>query len=359
MFGIYCHIPYCASKCRYCSFYSKGGSGDVPQGYVDALIREIWRFEPCGSVSLRPDTLYFGGGTPSLLTPAQVCEIIDAAGCEQTAEITLEANPDTVTYEKLCAYKNAGVNRLSFGVQTANDDSLKRIGRSHDAKTARAALEAAQKAGFDNISGDVMLALPYYTSAELDATLDLLSICTHISAYILKIEPNSIFGKKPPDGLPSDDEAADFYLEAVDKLAARGYAQYEISNFAQKRRESRHNLIYWNVHDYLGIGAAAHSCMGGKRFSTPENAARFIEKPVEYVQQGVADAADYIMLKLRLTSGLSLPALKQKYGVSFTARQFTFIEQLVKNEMATFDGETLALTPRGLIVQNSVLMELL
>ena len=198
MFGIYCHIPYCASKCKYCSFYSKGGSGTVPQEYIEALVREIRRFSACGSSTLYPDTLYFGGGTPSLLTPSQVCRIIDAAGCSQTAEITLEANPDTVDYETLCAYKSAGVNRISFGVQTANDDSLKRIGRSHDTKTARAALNNAQKAGFDNISGDVMLALPYYTSAELDSTLGLLSsVCTHISAYILKIEPNSIFGKRP------------------------------------------------------------------------------------------------------------------------------------------------------------------
>ena len=234
MFGLYIHIPYCRSKCRYCDFYSTPCPDGVPEAYIDALCREMDRFSPCGSTPLRPDTLYFGGGTPSLLTPAQAARLIRAAGPAPGAEITLEANPETVTPERLAAFRRAGVNRLSLGIQTARDDSLARLGRRHTAAQSRRALGMAVQAGFTDISGDLMLALPAYTMAELDETIALLaeSGCTHISGYLLKIEPNTVFGKRPPEALPGDDAAADFYLAAVEKLAALGYAQYEISNFA-------------------------------------------------------------------------------------------------------------------------------
>lgn len=266
MFGLYIHIPYCRSKCRYCDFYSTPCPDGVPEAYIDALCREMDRFSPCGSTPLRPDTLYFGGGTPSLLTPAQAARLIRAAGPAPGAEITLEANPETVTPERLAAFRRAGVNRLSLGIQTARDDSLARLGRRHTAAQSRRALGMAVQAGFTDISGDLMLALPAYTMAELDETIALLaeSGCTHISGYLLKIEPNTVFGKRPPEALPDDDAAADFYLAAVEKLAALGYAQYEISNFARPSFESRHNRIYWDCGDYLGLGPAAHSCMGGQ-----------------------------------------------------------------------------------------------
>lgn len=360
MFGLYLHIPYCRSKCRYCDFYSAAG-GDIPDAYLDALCREIDRFSPCGSTPLRPDTLYFGGGTPSLLRPAQVARLISAAGPVPGAEITLEANPETVTPELLAAYRRAGVNRLSLGVQTARDDSLARLGRRHTAAQCRRALEWAAQAGFENISGDLMLALPGYTLAELDETLALLDEggCTHISSYLLKIEPNTVFGKRPPDGLPDDDAAADFYLAAVDRLAARGFVQYEISNFARPGFESRHNLIYWECQDYLGLGPAAHSCMGRKRFSTPPRTADFLARPAVYEPQGECTAEDYIMLQLRLAHGLSLSALRAQWGVTFSAQKMHLIQALVQNGMAAFDGETLRLTPRGMLVQNSILCELL
>ena len=288
MFGLYIHIPYCRSKCRYCDFYSTPCPDGVPEAYIDALCREMDRFSPCGSTPLRPDTLYFGGGTPSLLTPAQAARLIRAAGPVPDAEITLEANPETVTPERLAAFRRAGVNRLSLGIQTARDDSLARLGRRHTAAQSRRALGMAVQAGFTDISGDLMLALPAYTMAELDETIALLaeSGCTHISGYLLKIEPNTVFGKRPPEALPDDDAAADFYLAAVEKLAALGYAQYEISNFARPGFESRHNRIYWDCGDYLGLGPAAHSCMGGKRFATPAGTAAFLAAPAVYEPQG-------------------------------------------------------------------------
>lgn len=360
MFGLYIHIPYCRSKCRYCDFYSTPCPDGVPEAYIDALCREMDRFSPCGSTPLRPDTLYFGGGTPSLLTPAQAARLIRAAGPVPDAEITLEANPETVTPERLAAFRRAGVNRLSLGIQTARDDSLARLGRRHTAAQSRRALGMAVQAGFTDISGDLMLALPAYTMAELDETIALLaeSGCTHISGYLLKIEPNTVFGKCPPEALPDDDAAADFYLAAVEKLAALGYAQYEISNFARPGFESRHNRIYWDCGDYLGLGPAAHSCMGGKRFATPAGTAAFLAAPAVYEPQGECTAEDYIMLQLRLSRGLSLSALRARYGVSFSSEKLRFLQTLAEHGLAVFDGSVLRLTPRGMLVQNSILCEL-
>ena len=360
MFGLYIHIPYCRSKCAYCDFYSAAVQGGVPDEYVDAVVRELWRFAPCGSTPLRPDTVYFGGGTPSLLTPRQVLRILDAAGPVPGAEVTLEANPETVTRERLAEFRAAGVDRPSFGVQTASDASPARLGRRHTAEDARRALDSAHRAGFDNISGDIMLALPRYTTDELRATVDLLAdACTHVSAYLLKIEPGTVFGRRPPDGLPDDDAAADFYLACVDALAARGFRQYEISNFARPGFESRHNLIYWDCRDYLGVGPAAHSCMGGRRFFTPRGTAAFLTRDAEYTPDGGCTARDYIMLRLRLADGLNLGELQRRFGARLTQRQLAFANTLMRNGLARFDGRTPALTPRGMIVQNAVLCELL
>ena len=201
--GLYLHIPYCFSKCRYCDFYSAPGQRGVPTQYVDALLRELARFAP--EAPLHPDTIYFGGGTPSLLSPADAARLIAAAAPAPGAEITLEANPETVTEDSLRAFREAGVNRISFGVQSARDSQLKTLGRPHTARQARAAFAAARRAGFTNISGDIMLALPHYTQAEFDETLELIAEggATHISAYLLKIEPDSAFGRHPPEDLPS------------------------------------------------------------------------------------------------------------------------------------------------------------
>ncbi len=360
-FGLYLHIPYCLAKCRYCDFYSAGHSQTVPQDYVDALIRGMERFTNCDCAHLRPDTLYFGGGTPSLLTPAQAAQLIQAAAPMPGAEITLEANPEAVTAQTLAGFRAAGVNRISFGVQTARNDSLARLGRPHTAQQARQALALARQAGFENISGDIMLALPHYTQAEFDETLELLRQggCTHISAYLLKIEPGTWFGTHPPQGLPTEDEAADFYLYAVEQLAQAGYAQYEISNFARPGYEGRHNLIYWGCGDYLGLGPAAHSCMGGRRFYWPASTADFLRRDVQPVPDGSCGVEDYIILQLRLCSGLDLKALKRKYNVEFSKKQLQFVEKCCAAGYAVLSDDVLKLTPTGLIIQNSILCGLL
>lgn len=357
--GLYLHIPYCFSKCRYCDFYSRPGARGVPPAYTDALLRELARFAP--QQPLRPDTIYFGGGTPSLLRPEDAARLIEAASPLPGAEITLEANPETVTEDSLRAFREAGVNRISFGVQSARDSQLRTLGRPHTAQQARAAFAAARRAGFENISGDIMLALPHYSRAEFDETLSLIEQggATHVSAYLLKIEPDSAFGRTPPPGLPTADEAADFYLYAVEQLEQRGYRQYEISNFARPGYEGRHNLIYWDCGDYLGLGPAAHSCMGGKRFYYPSDTDAFLRDACAPVMDGVCGPEDYLILQLRLRKGLSLPEYRRRFGRELSPRQLGFVQNCVKAGYALFDGETLALTPAGLIVQNSILAELL
>lgn len=359
-FGVYLHIPYCRSKCSYCDFYAMGHAAAVPESYVDALCREMARFSNCDCGHLRPDTLYFGGGTPSLLTPAQTARLIDEVSPVPGAEITLEANPDTVDAETLAGYRAAGVNRLSFGVQSACDEQLRRLGRTHTAAGAAAALALAHKAGFDNISGDVMLALPGYSNQEFDDTLRLLvdGGVTHISSYLLKIEQKTKFGLHPPEQLPSEDAAADFYLYAVSQLAAAGFDQYEISNFAQPGFESRHNLIYWELGDYLGLGPAAYSCMQGDRFHYPAHLQDFIARTAPVVPDGKTDAEEYIMLQLRLAHGLSLDALKRLYGIVLDETQRRKIAAFTAAGLCRTVADRLILTPKGLLVQNSILTAL-
>ena len=363
-YGLYLHIPFCRAKCRYCDFYSRGGCKEVPEAYVDALIAALgrWREEAAGGAgALRPGTVYFGGGTPGLLRPEQVKRLLAAADPLPGAEVTLEANPDGLTAGLLAGWRRAGVNRLSLGVQTARDESLARLGRRHTAADSRTALQMARDAGFENISGDIMLALPGYSEAEFCETLALLAEggATHISAYLLKLEPGTAFGARPPAGLPDEDAAAEFYLGAVRRLEAAGYRQYEISNFARPGFEGRHNLIYWNCGDYLGLGPAAHSCMGGRRFYWPADTAAFAAGSAVPVPDGGCDAEDFIMLQLRLSAGFRLAQLKELYGAEFTEKQLRFVKRCCEAGYAVLEGGVLRLTPRGMLLQNSILCELL
>lgn len=353
-FGIYLHIPYCKAKCRYCDFYSAPGARGVPQPYVDALLRELAKNDR------RPDTLYFGGGTPALLSPAQAESLILAANPLPGAEITLEANPDTVTRETLHGFRAAGVTRISFGVQSADDTQLRRLGRTHTAAGAAEALRMAREAGFPEICGDIMLALPHYSNAEFDATLELLQQggCTHISAYLLKIEPGTAFAKFPPDGLPDPDQAADFYLYAVQQLEKSGYRQYEISNFAKPGHEGRHNLLYWNCRDYWGVGPAAHSCLDNVRRFWPDDVQGFIDGSAAEQEEGRCNGEDFLLMQLRLNKGLDLDEYAQ-WGGRFTKPQMDFLRHCVASGYAEFNGNRLRLTPAGMVVQNAILEALI
>ena len=326
---------------------------------MDALLRALAGF--AAALPGPPDTVYLGGGTPSLLTPAQAARLISAAAPRPGAEVTLEANPETVTLERLQGYRAAGVNRLSIGVQSARDSQLRALGRPHTARQAAAAFEMARQAGFDNVSGDIMLALPRYSREEFDETLALIQGggAAHISAYLLKIEPGSAFGRQPPAGLPDADQAAGFYLYAVERLAAAGYRQYEISSFARPGREGRHNRIYWDCGDYLGLGPAAHSCLGGKRFYYPADTAAFVAGATRPVPDGGCGAEDYLILQLRLASGLDLAEYRRRGGPDFTPRQRAFLAHCQQAGYLTLTPQRLTLTPLGMIVQNAILEELI
>ena len=353
--GLYIHIPYCLKKCNYCDFYSIGGNSVVGDNYVDAVIREIKKY---GDVKYK--TVYFGGGTPSLLTHQQIELILSNVHILPDAEITLEANPETVTFEKLQGFKQAGINRLSFGVQTAKQTSLETLGRVHSNKKVTEAFENAKKAGFANISGDVMLGLPGYTYKELDDTVELLHSlgATHISSYMLKIEEGTPFAVHTPDNIPDDEAMSDFYLYACEKIESMGYKQYEISNFAKEGFESQHNSIYWKLENYIGIGPSAHSCFNGKRFYYPRDLHGFISNP-HIIEDGVVDSDEYIMLSLRLKSGLNLAELKGKWGRELTPLQIKKLKILENQGYITFKNNTVSLTPKGFLIENAIACEIM
>lgn len=362
-FGLYIHIPYCRAHCRYCDFYQQPGARGVPQEYVEALLRDFVANAPkeADGSTVQPQTVYFGGGTPGLLSPEQVTQILQAVRPLQNAEITLETNPELAAPKVLAGWRQAGVNRLSVGVQTAREDSLRRLGRLHTAEQAREALANARLAGFVSVCGDIMLALPQYSNAEFDETLALIQQggANHISAYILKIELGTSFGKNPPKGLPDEEQTAEFYLYAVQELQKAGYRQYEISNFAKPGYEGKHNMLYWNCNDYLGIGPSAHSCMGGKRFSFSHNLQAYIAGEVKPQQEGIVEAEDYIMLRLRLAEGLSPYLLQKRFGVTLTGEQIKILTDCEKQGLAQKVGDAWALTPQGLLVENAILVRLM
>ena len=353
--GLYIHVPYCLKKCNYCDFYSIGGSKTVSDDYVEAVIREIKKY---GDITCK--TVYFGGGTPSLLTPQQVARIIWEINLTTDYETTLEANPETVTYESLLGYRVCGVNRISFGVQTANQQSLQTLGRVHSNQKVIEAFENAKKAGFKNISGDVMLGLPGYTYKELDETVELLHSlgATHISSYMLKIEQGTPFAVNTPADIPDDDKMSDFYLYACQKIESLGYKQYEISNFAKEGYESRHNNIYWELENYIGIGPSAHSCLNGKRFYYPRDLHSFIANP-KIIEDGEVDADEYIMLSLRLKKGLNLVYLKEKWGRELSQLQLKKLKMLENQGYLTFENDIISLTPKGFLIENAISCEIM
>ena len=355
MTGLYIHIPFCRKKCNYCDFYSIGGVTAVPSEYISALKREIERHAPFTCA-----TVYFGGGTPSLLSPRQVEEILSWLDIAPDAEITLEANPDTLTLEKLTGFRKAGVNRLSMGVQTVYNHSLQTLGRIHDAEKAALAFRWAKQAGFENISGDLMIGLDNYSYDEMYATIDFLAQrgATHISAYMLKIEEGTPFYYNTPENLADEEQMADYYLAACERLAQKGYSQYEISNFCKDGYHSRHNSIYWKLEDYLGIGPGAHSCMSGNRFYYPRDLKSFVEG-VAPIMDGTVDADDYIMLSLRLKDGLSFEKLKDNWGFVPNSYILKKLEIYKTQGFISWNGDVVSLTPKGFLAENVIASDIM
>ncbi len=355
--GIYFHVPFCGKKCSYCDFYSVCYTKQQTELYVDAVLRNIQHY---GDEDTIVDTVYFGGGTPSLLTPQQIYTILNETGkcfsVSDNCEITLEANPVTLTTDKLGKLRKSGINRLSVGVQSLVDDELKFLGRLHSADRAVKAVEDAFSAGFRNISCDLMIALPDQNEKKLEYSINRLTDLPvqHISSYILKVENGTAFDSDEiRNSLPDEDMTSDLYLMMCEMLESRGFMQYEISNFAKNGYESRHNCRYWKCQDYLGIGPAAHSCYGGKRFAVPKDIDRFIQnvhQDTVVTDESPCGFEEYAMLRLRLKEGLLLEKV-QEHRHEIEKK----LPPLVKAGYVMFDGDRISLTRKGFLMSNSVI----
>lgn len=355
--GIYIHVPFCAKKCSYCDFYSVCYTKMQAELYCNAVLRNIRHYADKSTVV---DTVYFGGGTPTLLAPEHISAFIDEIkNCftlAENTEITIEANPNTLSPERLQKLRETGINRLSIGVQSMNNSELKFLGRNHTAERAEKAVLDAVNAGFENISCDLMLALPNQSAESLTDSVNILTELPirHISAYILKIEENTPFNcPEIRDILPDDDTTADLYLTMVKLLNQKGFLQYEVSNFAKKGFESRHNCRYWKCLEYLGIGSSAHSCYKGKRFAVKPDLQAFIDSPVQPVEitdESPCGFEEYAMLRLRLAEGLNLSDVE-----SHRSELVKKITPLEKAGYIKYNGENISLTEKGFLMSNSVI----
>ena len=364
--GLYIHIPFCKAKCIYCDFYSLPRAEGQMDAYVSALTAQLaaWRER---TADCTVDTVYFGGGTPSYLGPDCLCRLLDAVfqsyRVAPGAEITLEANPDSAQdISALRQLHDAGFDRLSLGMQSADDAELRRIGRVHTyAQTVRA-VENARAAGFDNLSLDLIYGLPEQTMTRWQANLDAaLSLAPeHLSCYGLKVEEGTpLFAQRKRFTLPDDDAQADMYLYAVDFLAQHGYEQYEISNFAKPGRACVHNLKYWRCMEYLGFGPAAHSFFEGERIYHPRGVSAYLEsRGTNRVPDGPGGGGEErILLGLRLAEGMELSALPlpEEERAQFLKKARVFEKAGLAEEV----NGRFRLTPEGFLVSNSVLAELL
>lgn len=346
--GLYIHVPFCVRKCRYCDFYSVTDLS-LAEAYTKAVLRNI------ADISDEFDTIYFGGGTPSLLTAEQISKILSAVKIAPHAEISMECNPNSVTENYLKDIRSIGVNRLSFGVQSFCDTELKMLGRLHTAGEAISAINSAHAAGFENISADLMLAVSGQTKESLLRSLDVPGKLplTHVSAYMLKVEEGTPLARdeKLLAELPDDDAAAEMYLLAAEKLESMGFEQYEISNFAKKAFECRHNLKYWHCGEYYGIGSAAHSFVDGERYCCPKSIADFIFSEVQekVTLESGGSESEKAMLSLRLTKeGIA------ENSLSDTARKNA--EILVQKGLMKKEKDSFKLTPEGCLVSNQIII---
>ncbi|MBQ8568666.1 MAG: radical SAM family heme chaperone HemW [Oscillospiraceae bacterium] len=353
MLGLYIHVPFCIKKCRYCDFYSLEYSPETVDGYIDAVIRNIKKY------SEKYDTVYFGGGTPSLLSPDQIFSVLSAADISQNAEISMECNPKTADIKKFSDLRAAGINRLSVGIQSFNDRELSAAGRIHSSADAISAIKEAYSAGIENISADIMLGLPYQTESTLSDTLKTaVSLpLEHISAYMLKVEESTPLAHDGQllSNIADEDMLADMYLMTNAVLEAHGFMRYEISNFAQKGYECAHNLKYWHCEDYLGIGPSAHSCYNGKRFAVPKSLSDFITS--EHQTEDMTDhdpctENEKIMLGLRLREGISVQSYSEPEKLLKRAAP------LEKGGFITINDGIISLTAEGCLVSNEIICRL-
>ena len=361
--GLYIHIPFCKHKCPYCDFFSGNADENAFDNYVIELKDKIkyWSEKAKRDVA----TVYFGGGTPSVLGADILCDILDFIkfnfNIQNNAEITVEVNPDsakTIDFKKMYA---CGFNRISMGMQTAVEDELRLLGRIHSIDDAKTSVERAKSAGFNNISLDLMMGIPNQTIESLEKSISFCADCevTHISSYILKIEENTPFYKVQNKlKLADDDMQAEMYLKAVEMLDSLGYKQYEISNFAKQGYESRHNTNYWRCGEYIGIGPSAHSFFEGKRFFYSRSMDDFNNNKLSFEGTG-GDEEEFIMLSLRLKSGLNYSEFEEKFGYTLPSYIIKKAKEYEKYGYTNVTDKSISFTPKGFLVSNSIISELI
>ena len=371
--GLYIHIPFCRSKCDYCDFYSRAGCEGRMDDYQKALIAHMKETGPL-TRGYHVDTVYFGGGTPSYYGAKRIKELLGAVArrfdLAKDAEITVECNPDSVDRRMLTVLRRAGVNRLSMGVQSAHDEELANLHRPHTFRQTQDAVAVARAAKFKNLSLDLIYGLPGQDMALWRDTVEqaLRLEPQHLSCYGLKVEPGTPLDDRVVRGekLPDDDAQADMYLWTVERLAAAGYRQYEISNFARSGYQSRHNLKYWMGRPYIGFGPGAHSDFGGRRYSF----VRDLEKYISSVLEGGAvideselipqreRGGEYLMLRLRTTRGIEEWEYRREFFMNFDPIEQK-LEEYEREGWAERHDRRWNLTPKGFLVSNQLIGDLL
>ena len=365
--SLYIHIPFCLSRCRYCDFASHAGiSPSLREAYLSALCREIDSL-PSGEL----ETVYFGGGTPSLLTEGELFRILDAVSrrfrVKPHAEITLECNPATASPEKLSAFRSLGITRLSIGVQSLSDGELRALGRAHTADDARQTYRAARAAGFESVSCDLMYGLPSQTLVSFESTLkELLSFSPdHLSAYGLILEEGTpLYAERDRIAFPDEDLEYAMYVRLVEQTAQGGYSHYEISNYAREGHGCRHNLVYWERLPYHAVGLSASSFDGAVRRTHTRELSCYLADPVgsfdEITAIAPSDAAfEEIMLSLRLGKGLSLSGFLERHGFDFAERYRELLLPWRRRGYAREKDGRLFLSDAGLYLSSALLSEIL
>ncbi|MGH9866356.1 MAG: radical SAM family heme chaperone HemW [Candidatus Acidiferrales bacterium] len=372
--GVYVQVPFCQTKCTYCNFHTGVVARSLYRPYVDAVCREIAESPALRGITV--DTVYLGGGTPSLLEPPDLARIVGAIRRSYVCkwdEVTLEADPETITAEKAAAWLDAGINRISMGVQSLNDEELRAAGRMHRREDVYRAVEFLRVAGFQNISMDLIAGLPHQTRASWESSVgELMALHPeHISIYLLEVDDGSRLGKEIIAGgtkygagaVPSDDAMADFYESACATLAAAGFEHYEISNWAMPGHASKHNLKYWRREPYIGFGAGAHSFDGHRRWANVHDPSAYAAA----IQQGRATTEneetvtaaqaleEELFLGLRELAGIDLARIEREYGADLAPR----INKLLDDGLIERDGDTIRLSPAKLTISNEAFVELL
>lgn len=361
--GLYLHVPFCDSKCPYCDFYSVRGTPEEKERYASALCDRLTEYSK--RLNRKADTLYIGGGTPSVLSVSQLCELIkraESAFLTDEPEVTVECNPSGLDGDFFKALRVCKVNRLSIGLQSADDRLRRALGRRASKAEVARVISSAQRAGIDNISLDVMLGIPGGAEKDLRETLDFCieAGVPHVSAYLLQLEEGTVFYRRRDSlKLPDDDAAADMYLFMCAYLKEHGLSQYEISNFARPGFESRHNLKYWRCEEYLGLGPSAHSFLDEKRFCFPRDARAFVAGcgPVPDGRGG--DYSEFAMLALRLNEGLTEQRSERRFGRPIPQELRRKASPFAEGGYLFCDERGIRLTPRGFLVSNAILAELL